>query len=229
MANQTSFAPPKAKVSLQRLLEAASAIETPRLVQRWAIAMAAVSSTLAIILGISLVILLPLKEYVPYFLVERSDTSVVASNQVGQRFVPSDSNIIYFASKFVRELLTIDEQMRFVLPATIEWTRGAATQQWLNFVNQVDRPAERLAKDPTLRRQISFEGSPQIISGSAEARSGTIVIFLREMTTSANSGQKTQRVRFTMDYVLVPPNDYKSIVANPIGFYVTNMRYEVIQ
>lgn len=225
----SSSAPPKAKVSLQRLVEAASAIETPRLVQRWAIAMAAVSSVLAITQAIALVILLPLKEYVPYFLVERNDRSVTPSNQVGQRFVPSDANIIYFASKFVRELLTIDEQMRFVLPATIEWTRGAATQQWRQFVGEVDRPAERLAKDPTLRRQVTLEGSPQIIAGSAEARSGSIVFFLRETTTSSVSGQKTRRVRVVLDYALVPPKDFRNIVANPIGFYVTNMRYEVIE
>jgi type IV secretory pathway component VirB8 len=229
MSSRLSSAPPKAKVSLQRLVEAASAIETPRLVQRWAIAMAAVSSTLAIILALALVIVLPLKEYVPYFLVERNDASVTVSNQVGQRFAPSDANIIYFASKFVRDLLTIDEQMRFVLPATIEWTRGAATQQWRQFVGELDRPAERLAKDPSLRRQVTLEGSPQIIAGSAESRSGSIVFFLRETTTSSVSGQKTRRVRLALDYALVPPKDFRSIVANPIGFYVTNMRYEVIE
>jgi len=221
-------APPKAKVSLQRLMDAASKIETPRVIHRWALTLAAVSSTLAVFLSIALVILLPLKEYVPYFLVEKSDASVERSSLVGARFVPSDANIVYFSWQFIKGLLTIDEQMRFRLPATYEMTRGAATSQWQQFVANIDRPQARLSADPTLRREVVMEGSPQIISASNESRKGSIVYFIRETTTSKD-GTKSRRVRMTLDYLIVPPQDPKEIAKNPIGFYVTGFLYEPLQ
>jgi len=32
----------------------------------------------------------------------------------------------------------------------------------------------------------------------------------------------------TLDYVLSPPADLNAALENPIGFFVTNIRYEVI-
>lgn len=226
MARPGVAAPARAKISLQRLMEAAESIETPRLVQKWALLLALVSSVVSVILAIALMVLLPMKEYVPYFVVERSDASVVKSDSVGSKFVPSENNLRYFASRFVRDLLTIDEQMRFNLPASYEFTRGAAVAQWRQFVQQTDRPQARLSNDPSLRRQVVFEGAPQLIAASADARTGSFVFFIREITTAANQAPKVQRVRVTLDYMTSPPNDLNQALKNPIGFFVTNLRYE---
>jgi len=227
-AAEHSRTPPKAKMSLERLMQASVAIETPRMVQKWALVLAGVSSVIAISLSIAVAALVPLKEFVPYFVVERADGSVERAEDVGQRFVADAVNLQYFGARFVRDLLTIDEQMRFRLPQTFTFTRGAATAQWRQFVSVDDRPQARLSEDPTLRRQITIEGSPQIINAAPGARTGTIVFFVRETTASGRVASTTRRVRVTLDYVLSPPADLNAALENPIGFFVTNIRYEVI-
>lgn len=226
MVDKIHNVPPKAKLSIQRLVEAASGIESPRIVRRWALAVAAFSSLIAIILALALIILLPLKQYEPYFVVERPDGSVVKSDAVGAKFVPSERNLMHFAASFITKLLTIDEQMRFNLPSTYELTRGAAVAQWRDFVQRVDRPQARLQENPTLRRSVVVEGTPQLIAATREARTGSLVFFLRETTVIGNDRPVERRVRFTLDYILIPPENLQDALKNPIGFYVTGFRYE---
>lgn len=218
-------APPKARMSLQRLMEAAQAIETPRLVQRWALVLALVSSVIAVMLALAVLMMVPLKQPVPYFLVERSDGSVEQSRMVGQRFTPSERNLQYFAARFISHLLTIDEQMRFNLPASYEFTRGAAVSQWQQFVQQ-DQPQARLSANPSLRRSIVFEGAPTLVAATQELRSGAFVFFLQETTTTTHAQPQRRRVKFTLDFVVSPPEDLNTVLKNPIGFYVTGFRYE---
>ncbi|MCX8016316.1 MAG: type IV secretion system protein [Rhodocyclaceae bacterium] len=220
--------PPKARLSLQALLHAARGIETPRLVRKWSLMMAGFAAAMALLAMMALLMLLPTKEYVPYFLVQGPDGSVERSTQVAQRFEVTDVQLIYFGAQFVRKLLTIDEQLRFNLPAAYEMTRGAAVTQWRQFVLETDRPQVRLASNPKLRRIIELEGAPQIVRASAASSSGALIFFAQERTVTGDDRPQTRRIKVTLDFVLYPPQDIKSIEKNPIGFYVTGFRYEVI-
>lgn len=217
--------PPKARMSLQRLMEAAQAIETPRLVQRWALALALVSSVIAVMLAFAVMLLVPLKQPVPYFLEVRQDGSVEPSKTVAHQYAPNERTLQYFAARFISHLLTIDEQMRVNLPLTYEFTRGSAMAQWQQFTQQ-DQAVARLSANPSLRRSIVFEGAPTLVAATQELRSGAFVFFLQETTTTTGAQAQQRRVKFTLDFVVNPPEDLATVLKNPIGFYVTGFRYE---
>lgn len=215
------------KILRQGLLKAVEKIATPEIQKKWSVYLIGGLLALSVVQAIGLSILLPLKEYTPYFLSEMEDGNVQVSNKVGKRFVPSDTNKSYFLTKFIKGILTIDEQTRFNLPETALFVKGAALTQWNAFVKNVDQPMYKLSMDSTLRRSVKFEGPIEFLSG--DDVSGTAVAWLEIKTIGAKENQPAKRIRFVMDYVLLPITDPQTLNVNPIGIYITNFRIENVK
>lgn len=214
------------RVLKKGLVNAVETLASPEIKSRWSVYL--IGSLLVIVLGLTIAIfaMLPLKEYVPYFLAERDDGSVAVSSKVGKQFIASSANKSYFLKKYVDGLLTIDEQTKFKLPDTVNFIKGAAIPQWRSFVNQVDRPLYKLALDPSLRREIFYETDIQYLGG--DAYSGTAVAWIRVKTIEGGE-TRNRRVRFTMDYATLPITDASTLNINPIGIYITNFRMENVK
>lgn len=204
---------------------AVSTLEAPELLRRWATTMAFLLAFIAVIEAIVIIVMLPLKEKVPYFLVENQQTGGVEVNkQVGKQFESSDRNKAFYLGKFAKDLLTLDEQTRFRLPESSKVLRGVAQQQWNQWIS-ADKPAARLVADVTLRRSVRFDGSPQFFS--ATNYSGTMVLWMTlETRSDKDKTPIVKRSRLTVDYAIVPPSNDSEIFDNPIGLYFTSFKIE---
>ena len=171
-----------------------------------------------IALGFGIAALIPLKERVPYFVASNKETGLVqVSALAAQKFTPTEQNIKYFAAKFVRELLTIDpyRTKNEFLPSAKTVVLSKAKTQIDNFLT-TDSTLERMAKDPSLVRNVAFERIT--ILPSAE---NVITAIVKLTTLSGNEPAESVIKAITLHYVLQPVKSDIEALSNPIGFYVT--------
>lgn len=217
------------KILKKGLLTAVEAIASPEIRRKWAGYLITGMAVLLIAQTVWISWLIPNKEYIPYFLVEQADGSVKASDKIGKRFVASDVNKVYFLSKLLNSMFTIDEQTRFELPKGAVFLKGAALTQWKEFVTQVDRPIARLQMDSTLRRSIRYDGNFEFFA--SDDISGSVTVFFILTTKGKNilEKDKVKRYKMRMDYAMLPVTDSETILKNPIGIYVTNFGLEHVK
>jgi type IV secretory pathway component VirB8 len=176
---------------------------------------------LAIVALIGLVLLLPLKKRVPYFYEVDSGTGRVAlSNRVVDELKVSDKNTAYFLRAWTARLVTINAAtLKDGLPSAFRWTRGAAQTELDQWVDKVDRTAERIGKTPGLTRELI--GVPTVSFN--EDRN---VAFVDFVWVEKVNGQETERKRklLTLEFGLVPPKEGREEADpdNPLGLAITH-------
>ena len=171
-----------------------------------------------VVLSFCFVGLMPLKERIPYFVSSNRETGLVqVSSTVAQKFTPTEQNIKYFAARFVRELLIIDpyRTKSEYLPAVKTVVLGKAKSQVNEFLT-ADTTLERMAKDPSLERNIEIERIT--ILPSAE---NVVEAVVKLITLSGNNAAQTGTKVVSMHYALEPVKSDAEALRNPIGFYVT--------
>lgn len=155
--------------------------------------------------------LLPLKERIP-FIAEFNEQS--GKLEADDRFKVlgvenvQDKQIYFFTRQWVKNLWTIDSQLRVNLPKTANWVRGAATNELSTFIDK-DKAQERLVRDPNITRELVKK--PSITAGAGK----TLFVHL-ELAEKVN-GVEVRRLRklIQLDYELL--SEVANDDENPIG------------
>lgn len=167
--------------------------------------------------SVSINMLLPMKERIPYFV--ESDTvtgRVVKTDKAARQFKPGESNIRFFLGQWVQEVMTIDSRTKeFLLPAANLMTRGQARDELREWLTK-DKVLERLANNPLLKRSV------HVVSKSDVGGNVMLVrVELEERDGSAGQSRVIRKV-ITVHYVLLPSEKEDELDDNPIGFFVTH-------
>ncbi len=179
-------------------------------------------SVSAVALGLVLVIImmLPLKSVVPYVVKVNTESGDVSVNPVGvNKYVPGKPEIQYFLAQWIIKTLSIDPYLteKHYLPDAYAKTRGKATSEFIDWVNAIDKPMQRLQDDGTLTRSVKIASTPTFL----EEDGGAIVRFLTE-ERSMKSSPRVKRWVATIHYTVIPPSTEADILSNPTGLNVTH-------
>lgn len=178
----------------------------------WAVA--ACLGAVALTEAFAINFMLPLKERVPYF-IESSTASgkVEISNDVLEKFVPSEINKIYFIRLFIEDLLTMDASRTkaYLLPEAASFARASAVTQYKEWLDK-DRPIERLTDAPLTSRHVE-----NINLNFVPDTDVAIVRFT--LVTSDNSETKKENKSMSVKFSLLPKEITEK---NPLGFFVTD-------
>jgi len=180
-------------------------------------------SVVAIGLVLALIMLMPLKSVVPYVVKVNTDSGEVSVNPVGvNKYVPGKPEIQYFLAQWIIKTLSVDPYLteKHYLPDAYAKTRGKATSEFLDWVNKIDLPMQRLQDDGTLTRSVKITSIPTLL----EEDSGAIVRFLTE-ERSMKSAPKVKRWVATIHYTVIPPATEAEILSNPTGLNVTHFEF----
>lgn len=181
---------------------------------------------LAVVVGVALIAqsiaiwtMLPLKTVVPYVVtVEKLTGRVSVEDATAQRYKPGAPEQRYFLAQWVTKLLLIDRNLtERYLPQAYKLCRDKAIQQFIKWNND-DRPLERVTKDGTLTRTVTIKSISFIQEGAA-------IIRLSTEERGGGAELKVKSFAITVHYALVPPEDERVMLDNPIGLYVTHFGF----
>lgn len=214
--------PPPASVTGRPVLAREAVLFTERN-RAWGFAL--LVSVVALIEAVAIVVMVPLKQSVPYFLeVDRLTGEVRPSGQVAERFEPGEVTLRYFMGLWAKRRLALDPEVRIAereIALAYAMTSGAATTQMDNWLNQ-DKPFEKLRLQPGFSREVELMPA-SFLSKEVAVIDATVT----EQLSGHVMGRR--RVRLTLHFTLVPLSAADSDEAlkralriNPIGFYVTH-------
>lgn len=185
--------------------------------RRWFL-VAAVAVALDVALAGVLLVVLPLKEYVPYVVeVNKLTGESRAAQAATQSFEPGLNEKTYFLGRWARNMLEVDpnEQMtRQRLDEGIAMTRGKAVEQFREVVNRA-APIKRLRDDPSFSRRIAIRG----INYVAQSNTATIQIRVEDRTVN-NPAPTVRNFLVRSDFAVVKPTTQQEILNNPLGLFV---------
>lgn len=171
--------------------------------------------TLSSVIG--LIIMARKSVAVPWY-VEVSSTSGVVSKPVRvESITPSQAVLKAEMAKFCNHVFTIDRDLtpRYFKAANV-LTVGAATGQFGEF-RASENVLQRIAKEPELVR------TTEITSVDA-SQPGVAFVFLTTTETKGTTANSIKnKWRVTLKYEIVPPQNERDILANPLGLYINNM------
>ncbi|MDD5389006.1 MAG: type IV secretion system protein [Gallionellaceae bacterium] len=223
--------PPPASVTGKPVLGEGAVLSTERN-RAWAFAFAAI--LVALVEGIALWSMLPLKTSVPYFIeVDRLTGEVRPSDRVATRFNAdkSDLTLRYFMNQWAKRRLGLDPEGRIAekeIALAYVMTSGAATAQFDEWLDR-ERPFERLKRDPGYSREVELLPA-SFLSKDVAVIDATVTEQMAGNTIS------TKHQRLTLHFTLIPPSAEGSddeikrrLRINPIGFYVTHFSLDDIK
>jgi type IV secretory pathway component VirB8 len=207
------------RVSLRGVNKWLSAVEVPRVQNsRLTVALFIVSGV-ALVQGIGLWRMLPLKERVPYVVKEEIDstgkpTGHIAISETGvAKFQVSETHVRYYLREWVGNLLSVDESTeRLRLPASYKMLRGAALQDWQRYVKVQAKPIEALTADSSYRVKADLISINFIVPNRTA--------MLRVQLTDNKGMQK--RVVVNLDFAFITPSTDEEVYRNPIGLWITS-------
>lgn len=187
------------------------------------------SLLLNLLLGIALIVLALLAsrlaaradqaEEGPLLLVTDGQTGELrVSQKTLRRFQPDELNKVWFLREWVRMFQTWNAATtKDELKVAYSWTRGAATTQFKDWVNQ-NQPVRAVEEDLTLFREISnitvnfLENNACVIRYTATTRRGT------------NPPEAPKKYVLTANYVLTQPQNERELeqAGNPLGLSITH-------
>ncbi len=175
-----------------------------------------------IVLSLTIFVMMPLKRSVPYVVHVNNETGevFVPQQQVVTQFTPSWANEAFFLRRWLSDLFTINQYLTVQRddPRAREFIRGRnAIAEYKQF-REEDQTFDRLAKDPTLVRDVRVTALTPI----AGTKNGAVA----EVTLTTRSGGQTtvEHKLVTMYFVLLTPTDQQEIIRNPIGIYITDFK-----
>lgn len=184
---------------------------------------------LSVILALGLLISMPLKKVVPHFYeVDSSSGRVTSVGQVAERLNITDRNIAYFLRLWTARVVVINgTTLRDGLPGAYRWVRQGATTELDNWIENIDRTAERIGKTPGLTREIL--GLPSV-SFNSEKTVALIDFVLIEKVNGIEKERK--RKLMTVEFGLIGDSTERStadIDDNPLGLLITHFTVQDLQ
>jgi type IV secretory pathway component VirB8 len=184
---------------------------------------ATVSAALAALAACgALVMLMPLKQTVPYVVnVNRTTGEVtVPQQQSWEKFDPDWMTVSFFLRRWVSDLFTINRYLTAQItdPRAQEFLRGTnAIAEFKEFRAQ-DQTYLRLAQDPTLVRNVTVKS----ITPIAGTKNGALADV--ELTTISGGVSKVEHRLVTLYWIILKPDNPKDAEQNPLGIYITDFR-----
>ncbi|MBZ0296607.1 MAG: type IV secretion system protein [Anaerolineae bacterium] len=193
------------------------AFEAPRAQSRRLAFVASAVSAVAILQGIAIWQMLPLKERIPYFVeADARSGEVRSSTSVAQIFKPDEKNLRFFLGRWTTNLLTIDTRSKeYLLPESYMYLRGAALAEWSEWVTKRDQPLKKLVENANYRREARVSSISLVADGVALVR---VTLVGR---TGASAAQEIRKL-VTIHYSFVPAESEDDVLKNPLGLYITH-------
>lgn len=172
---------------------------------------------LALVEGIALAGLMPLKQAVPYFVEwDRRSGAVWVSDRVSAQFSPQDANKTFFLRQWAYWWLTIKpnpvETLDTDIPQAASWTTGAASEQLRTYVTKTDPIATRVTETKGLTREVTENATTYNLDGNQ----ATMLLTLTERINGKES--KAVQKLLTINFVLAPERqNAKDQKINPLG------------
>ncbi|MCZ2112723.1 MAG: type IV secretion system protein [Anaerolineae bacterium] len=213
--NRDDRTPPGARrEGLRNWIEA---FEAPRAQSRRLAFVASAVSAVAILQGIAIWQMLPLKERIPYFVeADARSGEVRSSTSVAQIFKPDEKNLRFFLGRWTTNLLTIDTRSKeYLLPESYMYLRGAALAEWSEWVTKRDQPLKKLVENANYRREARVSSISLVADGVALVR---VTLVGR---TGASAAQEIRKL-VTIHYSFVPAESEDDVLKNPLGLYITH-------
>jgi hypothetical protein len=175
---------------------------------------------IAVVEGVALSMLIPLHDKVPYLAEINEDDGKLRESA---KFKPltnegvKQRQLEYFLKLWVRWVIPINSQTNSNLPKAAGWVRGAAAHELNDWLEKIDRPAERQIKEPNLTREIH-----KMVVTYGQGRTAFIHLELIER----NAGIETRRIKklLQLDFELLPEavTDDNPIGLSPVHFTVAD-------
>jgi len=170
---------------------------------------------LAIVEAISILVMLPLKERIPYIVeVNKTTSEVIVKDNLMKKFAPTDANKAFFIRGWVENMFTLDaaRTKNYLLPAASLSLRGPAVEQYKAMLTN-DKPIESLVENPLLSRHVK-NININFVPGADVA----IVRFVLE--TSGGQAISSENKSASIKFILV---EKEVSEINPIGFFITDV------
>lgn len=178
---------------------------------------------LTMVLGISVAFLsasifelIPLQKDVPWIVPVNAKTGTPTSRpiQIVGQFTPTQLEVQYFMSVWVRDMLTLNRALTVsYLKHAYGETSGHAVQLFKNWVG-IHKPIYVLETTPGLIGTVTIDSTSFMNAGRA---------FIRATRVKEIRGKNiTQQFDITISYTLTPPTTVEQAYANPIGFRVVS-------
>lgn len=189
-----------------------------------AIAAAVAFGAIALIEGVALVGLLPLKEKVPYFItVDPNSGKVIEDSSVMsiKDYKPADVQKAFFIRRWVENALTLDSarSKKYLFPEAYRFLKGGSREQFKTWLAE-DKSLERLIENPLLARHVR-----NLNINFVKDSDSAVVRFVLE-TTGQRGESLMQKKSGAIRYSINPADATED---NPLGFYILdfNMKDEI--
>lgn len=211
------LSPPSTRAP-QAALQAWQKIEKPKLDRdRFAI-LALLNTAVSLALVVAILMMLPLKTVVPYIIETDAAGKTVAVGQTREAFDPTKAQITHFIARWTESLWGIDRALTEKgLEFAFNMTRGKAVDVFRQHVAAY-KPIERSVSDPTLTATVQIKS----VSFVGE-RTAMVRFELAERRKEAKPVTRTYMM--TLHWTIVPPKSEAEIIANPIGFFITDFSW----
>lgn len=162
------------------------------------------------LLSFSLVLLVPLKQVVPYLVETNAEKLIVAQPFKAEQFRPDTRFVKAEATTYVRNLMTIDP---YLTRGGFESAMRRSSDKAIGKVKEViatDQPFERLAKQPGLVREA-------VVTSVDASQPGLIFVTVTTKERISQNPPMVENWRFTIHYKTVPPESEAQLMDNPLG------------
>jgi type IV secretory pathway component VirB8 len=188
----------------------------PMVERNRAFMLAMVLAVVCVFLAASLFELIPLHNDVPWIVPVNAKTGTPTSRpiQIVGQFTPTQLEVQYFMSVWVRDMLTLNRALTVsYLKHAYGETSGHAVQLFKNWVGS-HKPIYVLETTHGLIGTVTIDSTNFTNSGRA---------FIRATRVKEIRGKNiTQQFDITISYTLTPPTTVEQAYANPIGFKVVS-------
>lgn len=208
---------PKPRISLRGLQKYLDVVEAPKVENRKLVGALIIMAVAMLLMGAGMYRMLPLKERVPYVVVDEVDSSGQPTGRVEVReggmshFQPQQAHLRYHLNQWVQDFLSIDEYTESVrLPRSNAMLRGQALNDWRVYLASTHQPIERLRQNPEYRERA------EVISMNFLNES---TVLIRVKLTTRNGTER--RLSINLQTAIIPPTTDDEVYRNPIGLWIT--------
>lgn len=169
--------------------------------------------------------LTPIKEVRPYVVRVDDKTGAVQVSRQDEAtaFKPGWIHRQFFLRRWAEDLFVINRVLTVQVtdPRAQQFLRGQNAIAQFDAFRKSDATYDRLAKDPSLVRDVEIE-SLTPVAGTSNSAVATI-----KLTTRLGGKSLDERRVVTMFWIEIPPKTQEEAVTNPLGIYITDFRVSV--
>lgn len=173
-------------------------------------------------MAVAFMLLLPLKQSVPYIVHVNDQTGevTVPAGQSVTAFKPQWDNTAFFLRRWITDMFTINQYLTASVedPRAQYFLRGANAISEYKAFRVSDDTFARLVADPSLVRDVKITSLTPV----AGTKNGAVAQIT--MTTLSKGTTTTVNSLLTVYYVFLPSTDPAVLQKNPIGVYITDFK-----